>query len=70
MVGEIARLVKLRPDERESRDVIMDQKHWTRNMDQKYCWQKIEKRKIRTEKNVTNENKQLNNCKQLKLQSI
>ena len=45
MVGEIARLVKLRPDERESRDVIMDQKHWTRNMDQKYCWQKIGKKK-------------------------
>lgn len=65
MVGEIARLVKLRPDERESRDVIMDQKHWTRSMDQKYCWQKNCKRKIRTEKNVTNENKQLNNCKQL-----
>ena len=36
MVGEIARLVKLRPDERESRDVIMDQKYWIRNMDQKY----------------------------------
>ena len=50
---KIARLVKLRLD---GRDVILDQK---------YCWQKVEKKEIRTSKNVTNENKQLNNRKQL-----
>ena len=62
MVGKsfatkVARLVKLRLD---GRDVILDQK---------YCWQKVEKKEIRTSKNVTNENKQLNNCKQLWLQA-
>ena len=52
---KIARLGKLRFDEH---DVIMDQK---------YCWQKL-KKEIRTQKNVTNESKQLDDCKQLSLQ--
>ena len=55
MVGEIARLVKLRPDERESRDVIMDQKYWTRNMDQKYCWQKKNRKKKNKDREERNE---------------